>query len=66
MMQLDNLSGPGIPRDKGGLPSGIHESKQPKLIVSTLQQENKCNQVKLIPATCCGEVEILAGEQHDS
>ncbi len=64
MTQPDNLTGPGVPHNKGGLPSGTNESKQPKSIVSTLQQENWCNQVKLIPLTCCGDVIILAGDTH--
>ena len=62
-MQLDNLSGQGIPH---GLCGGIHESKQLKSIVVNLQQESGCNQVKLISATCCGEVEVLAGTHHDT
>ena len=61
MTQLDNQSGPGIPCDKGRLPSGILGSKQPKSIVATLQQKNRCNQAKLISVTCHGEVEFLLG-----
>ena len=38
-MQLDNQMGLGVPHDKGGLPSGMHESKHPKSISAIFQQD---------------------------
>ena len=40
MTQLDNLSGRGVLHDKGRLSSRTNESKQPKSVVSNLQQES--------------------------
>ncbi len=53
--------GLGLPRDKGGLPSGIHKSKQSKSISATFQQKYSWNQVKLISVTYCGDMGHLAG-----
>ena len=61
-MQLGNQMGLGVPHDKGGLPSGMHESKQPKSISAVLQQKYNWDQVKLIPSTCCGDMGHLAGQ----
>ena len=49
MMQLGNQMGSGVPHNKGGLPSWMHKSKQPKSISAILQQKYNWNQVKVIP-----------------
>ena len=61
-MQLGNQMGLGVPHNKGGLPSGMHESKQPKSISDILLQEYNWNQVKIIFSTCCGDMGHLAGQ----
>ena len=46
--------GPGVPHILGGLPIGIHEWRQPKLIYTTSKQENTINWAELFSQPVAG------------
>ena len=52
--------GPGVPHILGGLHSGTHELRQPKLLLTNLQQEININLVKFFSQPFAG-VRCLAG-----